>query len=123
MLSWTERLLIRLRANASTSSVERWVESVDLNQQRDENGRTVGWERLTIHAMEQWDLPTCLRQLPIKPSYVRLALGLIGARMIAPDSERATCHWLEQTSALPELLNFTARDLQLDRLYRLGDTL
>ena len=65
-----------------------------------------------MHAMEQLDLPTCLRQLPIKPSYVRLALGLIGARMIAPDSERATCHWLQQISALPELPNFTASDLQ-----------
>ena len=123
VLCWAERLLVRLRPAENTSSTQRWVESVDLAQQRDENCRTVGLERLALHAMEQLDLPNCLSQLPIKPSYVRLALGLIGARMIAPDSERATYHWLQQTSALPELLNFTASDLQLDRLYRVGDTL
>ena len=80
-------------------------------------------ERIVLHSLEQLQLPSLLASLGLKPSYQKLALGLIATRMIAPDSERATFKWLENNSALKELLGISATDLKLERLYRVGDAL
>ncbi len=43
--------------------------------------------------------------------------------MAAPGSERATWGWLDETSALPELLDLSLPDLSIMRLYRASDAL
>ena len=144
VLQWAERLIARLSVQVdvpsslsdsrSTSDSDStsdcgpdgtgpWMERVDLYSGQDEQVRTVGLERLALHSIEQLELSVCLTELGLKPSYQRLALALIGARMIHPTSERATHHWLDQVSALPELLQFHPSDLKLERLYRVGDAL
>jgi transposase len=51
------------------------------------------------------------------------AIGSLIGRMTAPGSELATHHWLQQRSALGELIDFDFTTLDLMALYRISDRL
>ena len=124
VLEWVQRLVTRLNLHANDDNDEpQWIERVDLRRGQDEDVRSVALERLGLHSLEQLGLPALLTRLGLNDSYQKLAIALIIARMIRPQSELATYHWLSEVSALPELLGIRAAQLKLERLYRVGDAL
>ena len=52
-----------------------------------------------------------------------MILAQVVARMAAPGSELSTWGWLNETSALGELLDLSFTDLSIMRLYRAADVL
>jgi len=94
------------------------VASLDLVQPR-----SVGVEHVGLHALAQLELEPFLASLGINAVTRRIILMQVVARMAAPGSELATWGWLNETSALPELLELSLTDLSLMRLYRAADVL
>ena len=85
--------------------------------------RSVGVEQVGLWAMEQLRFETLLGDLGLNGPQRAAALGLIIARMAAPGSERATHRWLQQSSALGELIDFDYTKMSLMQLYRTSDRL
>lgn len=109
------------RAPAGQSAaefVEVDVASLELTQPR-----SVGVEHLGLHALAQMEFEPLLAALGINAITRAMILAQVVARMAAPSSELATWGWLNDTSALGELLGLSFTDLSIMRLYRAADTL
>ncbi len=98
--------------------VEVDVHSLELAQPR-----SVGVEHVGLHALAQLEFEPLLASLGISPITRSMILAQVVARMAAPASELATWGWLNETSALGELLDLSFTDLSLMRLYRAADVL
>ena len=85
--------------------------------------RSVGVEQVGLHALAQLEFEPLLESLGINAITRAMILAQVVARMAAPGSELATWRWLNDTSALGELLDLSFTDLSLMRLYRAGDVL
>ena len=86
--------------------------------------RSVGAERLALHALDQLAFRDALEAAGTAPRDARVATALVLARMLQPSSERAACDWLNSRSATLELLGLEcARPLSLNKLYRTADLL
>ncbi len=99
------------------------IQSVDVNSLELVRPRSVGVEHLGLWAMEQLRLEQLLGDLGLNGPQRAAALGLIIGRMAAPGSERATHRWLQQTSALGELIDFDYTRVSPMQLYRTSDRL
>ncbi len=99
------------------------IQSVDVNSLELVRPRSVGVEHLGLWAMEQLRLEQLLGDLGLNGPQRAAALGLIIGRMAAPESERATHRWLQQTSALGELIDFDYTRMSPMQLYRTSDRL
>jgi hypothetical protein len=64
-----------------------------------------------------------LKEFGLKTDQIAASVGVIAGRMIVPGSERATHYWLQNISALGELMGFDFSLLSLDRLYKASDYL
>ena len=98
--------------------VEVDVSSLELSRPR-----SVGVEHVGLHALAQLEFEPILASLGINAITRSMILAQVVARMAAPGSELATWTWLNDTSALGELLKLSFTDLSLMRLYRAGDVL
>ncbi len=85
--------------------------------------RRVGIEQLALQALRQLKLDDKLKDLGFNRHQLAAALGNIVARMAFPTSERATHAWLQQRSALGELIGYDFEGMGLDRLYQASDLL
>jgi hypothetical protein len=74
----------------------------------------------TIKSLELDDLFTTLG---FNQPALDAAIGVIAARLIAPSSERATHLWLQELTALDELLAADFATLSQDRVYKTSDLL
>ncbi len=81
--------------------------------------RSVGVEHVELHALAQLQLEPFLASLGVNTVTRRIML----MQVAAPGSELATWGWLNETSALPELLELSLTDLSLMRLYRSANVL
>ena len=99
------------------------IQSVDVNSLELVRPRSVGVEQLGLWAIEQLRLEALLADLGLNGPQRAAALGLIIGRMAAPGSERATHRWLQQTSALGELIDFDYTRMSPMQLYRTSDRL
>lgn len=97
--------------------------SVDVDRLEVVRPRTVGVEHVALQAAEQLGLPGLLRDLGFNRHQRAAALGNIIGRMTAPGSEQATHRWLQQRSALGELLGYDFEGLSDRRLYEASDLL
>ena len=98
--------------------------SVHLDTLDNAHTRSVGGERIALHALEQLRLVPTLQQQGLSQRRANLAAALIVARMLQPSSERAACEWLNHSSATLELLALeTGKPLELNNLYRISDQL
>ena len=61
--------------------------------------RSVGAERLVLHALDQLAFRDALEAAGTSPRDARVASALVLARMLQPSSERAACDWLNSRSA------------------------
>jgi transposase len=98
--------------------VEVDVASLELVQPR-----SVGVEQVGLHALAQLELDPLLASLGVNAVTRAMILAQVVGRMAAPGSELATWGWLNETSALPELLELSLTDLSIMRLYRAADVL
>jgi transposase len=97
--------------------------TVDLNSVDNEEARTVGAEYVIYQTIKELEIDRKLRELGLNRHQVAASCGVIAARMIVPGSERATHHWLQNISALDELMGVDFSNLSLDRIYKVSDWL
>lgn len=96
---------------------------VDIDSIDNERSRSVGAEHVVYETIKTLGLPELLLTLGLNKSAVDAAIGVIAARLIAPSSERATHLWLQEMTALDELLDTDFSDLSQDRVYKTSDLL
>jgi len=97
--------------------------TIDVNSVENEEARTVGAEYVVYQAIKELELDRKLRELGLNRYQVATSLGIITGRMIVPGSERATHYWLQNGSALDELMGVDFSILSLDRVYKVSDLL
>lgn len=94
------------------------VDSLQLSQPR-----SVGVEHLGLHALSQLCLIEKLTALGLTGPMRAAIIGNIIGRMAKPASELATWTWLQQRSALGELIDFDFAAMPHMALYRASDML
>jgi len=119
------RKIIREQAPviAERQDIEPDYATIDLNSVEDEETRTVGAEHVVYETIKQLGIDRKLKELGLNRHQVAASLGVIAGRMIVPGSERATHCWLQNVSALDELMGVDFSNLSLDRVYKVSDWL
>lgn len=107
---------------AAESDAERFQE-VDLDSIEMVRPRSVGVEHAALFAMRQCGFEEKLAELGFNRPQIAAAVGNIVGRMAHPGSELATHAWLQQRTALGELIDFDFETMDLNRLYRASDAL
>jgi transposase len=119
--------LLRLQeldqAPAPAAAAPPQWETVDLASLATGECRTLGGEAVALKAFEQLGFPEMLADLGLNPAQVHQAALLIIGRLLHPASERETARWVQETSALGELLGARFHLLSNNALYRLSDRL
>lgn len=101
----------------------RDIHTVDLNSLELMNSRSVGVEAVALSALLTIKLDKKLASLGFNGKQIDAALGNIIGRMVQPGSELSTHQWLQQNSALGELLDCDYSQQSLSALYRASDLL
>ena len=109
-------------AKADPDAPGRYQE-VDLDSLDLVRPRSVGVEHAALSAMRQCGFEAKLAEFGLNRPQIAAAVGNIVARMAHPGSELATHAWLQQRSALGELIDFNFEAMDLNRLYRASDAL
>jgi hypothetical protein len=117
--------LIRLRASVveERSAQAPDYHTVDLDTLELLRPRSVAIEHVALAALRQVGLDKKLAALGFNGPQQAAAIGTLVARMAAPGSELATHQWLQEQSALGELIDFDFLELDLMALYRISDQL
>ena len=100
------RKIIREQASviAGREDVPPDYETIDINSVEDEEARTVGAEHVVYETIKELEIDRKLKELGLNRHQVAASLGVIAGRMIVPGSERSTRYWLQNVSALDELM-------------------
>jgi transposase len=106
----------------SITAASRYVE-VDLSTLEQVRPRTVGVEHMALASLRQLGFEEKLVALGFNKPQIAAAVGNVIGRMAAPASELATHTWLQQTTALGELIDYDYEGMDLQRLYRSADQL
>lgn len=106
----------------ATESASRFQE-IDLATLEQVRPRTVGVEQVTLASVRQFRFEEKLATLGFNKPQIAAALGNVIGRATAPGSELATYAWLQQTTALGELIGYDFEGMDLQRLYRSADQL
>lgn len=85
--------------------------------------RSIGVEHAGMAALNWLNLPQILEATGLNGIQRAAAIGSVIGRMAAPGSELATWHWLQERSALGELLEVDYEAMSLMSLYRASDLL
>ena len=112
-------------AQASARDVDEAgrYQEVDLDSLELVRPRSVGVEHAALSVMRQCGLQDKLAELGLNRPQIAAAVGNIVGRMAHPGSELSTHAWLQQRSALGELIDFDFEAMDLNRLYRASDAL
>ncbi len=103
---------------------ENRTATVSLDSLTSEQDRSVGCERLALHALTELGFAEILDGLGVSPRDARIATALVMARIVHPASERETHRWMNTNSTVLELLDLdTGKEVTLDKLYRTCDLL
>ena len=98
-------------------------QEVDLDSLDLVRPRSVGVEHAALSAMRQCGFKDKLAEIGFNRPQIAAAVGNIIGRKAHPGSELATHAWLQQRSALGELIGFDFEAMDLNRLYRASDAL
>lgn len=97
-------------------------ETISINTIKNSNSRTIGAEQVFLSQIDAYGLEEILRDLNFTDQQIRYAKMLIIGRAVHPGSERETCRWTREDSALKELLK--TKDKVYDMaLHRVADKL
>lgn len=80
-------------------------ETVDVNSVKSSDVRSVGVEYLTLNQMGEYHLDSILKGLQASEKQIIYAKMLIAGRIAHPASERETVRWINENSAIHELLH------------------
>ena len=105
-----------------TESTERFQE-VDLDTLEQVRPRSVGVEHAALTTLRQLGFEEKLFELGFTKPQVAAALGNVIGRMAAPASELATYDWLQNRTALGDLIGYDYEGMDLQLLYRSADNL
>ena len=97
--------------------------TIDVNSVANGEARTVGAEYIVYETIKELAIDQKLRKLGLNKHQLAASLGVIAGRMIVPGSERWTHYWLQNISALDELMGVDFSNLSLDRVYKVSDQL
>ena len=103
--------------DSSEKTEDVQYEMVDVNSLRNSDIRSLGAEHVVHNQIEEYNLDTILKENGFSDSQAEYARMLIAARLIHPSSERETARWLNENSALCELMqsNLAVYDNALHR--------
>lgn len=118
-----QALAARFVARAPLEATPEAFVEVDVASLELVQPRTVGVEQVGLYALAQLRFDALLQSLGINAVTRAMIVSQVVGRMAAPGSERATWGWLNERSALTELLDLTLPDFSIMRLYRAADVL
>jgi hypothetical protein len=98
-------------------------QTVDVNSLENEQIRSVGGESVVLATIKELELDNKLESLGFKRANIEAAIGVITARLLAPASEYATHIWLQNETALDDLMDTSFESLSQDRVYKVSDML
>lgn len=103
--------------DSSEKTEDVQYEMVDVNSLRNSDIRSLGAEHVVHNQIEEYNFDTILKENGFSDSQAEYARMLIAARLIHPSSERETARWLNENSALCELMqsNLAVYDNALHR--------
>lgn len=84
-------------------------ESVDINSIETSDSRTIGVEHIVASSMQEYNLDKVLKKLKFNDKQIDYARLLISGRLVHPASERETVRWINENSAICELLKTDAK--------------
>jgi hypothetical protein len=90
--------------NKTISKTEPAYESVDINSVSASDVKTIGAEHIIVEALKAYQFDSILRDLSFSNNEIDYAKMLIAGRLVHPGSERETARWINENSALSELL-------------------
>lgn len=121
------RKIIRRHGQRSPVAIEAQskpdYQTVDLNSLENEQIRSVGAESVVLATIKELELDRQLEALGFNRPNIEAAIGVITARLLAPTSERATHLWLQNETALDDLMDTSFEPLSQDRVYQVSDML
>lgn len=79
-------------------------EEVDINSLNTSDSRSIGPEHVAVSQINAYGFDKILKKLQFEDNQITYAKMLVAARIIHPDSERETARWINETSAISELL-------------------
>ena len=91
--------------------------TVDLDTLEHEEPRSVGGERVCLAGLEELGFRALLHEQGVRGRDARIAIALVVAKMLHPNSERESLRWLQEDSAALELLDLD-RGKAVSRLRR-----
>ena len=118
-----QHTLLNLGTDFEINSAASDYHEVDLNSLEALRSRTMGGEHLLLEALHLLDLDKKLKELGFSRPQLTAALGSIIGRACRPGSERATHDWLQNFSALGELISYDFGKISLSRMYEVADKL
>lgn len=98
-------------------------ESVDISTLKMENARSIGIEHISFEAIRQLGLGQYLTDLGFSKRQAALAIGVITARLAGCCSDKASFEWLQNISAIDELLETDFSHLAPKSVYAIADRL
>jgi transposase len=121
------RKIIRRHGQGSPVAIEAQsrpdYQTVDVNSLENEQIRSVGGESVVLATIKELELDRQLEALGFNRPNIEAAIGVITARLLAPTSERATHLWLQNETALEDLMDTSFEPLSQDRVYQVSDML
>lgn len=117
------KTIIRQQASVVAEGEDADYETVDVNSVDNEQSRSVGAEYVVYETIKELEIEGMLKSLGFNKHEVSAAVGVIAGRMIVPGSERATHYWMQNQTALDELMRVDFSSLSLDRIYKVSDLL
>jgi len=99
---------------------EKNLQTVDLDSVAIENVREIGSEWMCYQAMNQLGLRQYFEKTGFAPDDSNLSLMHIISRAVCPASEHATVEWLQDNTALCELIGIDAASVNHHKLYRIS---
>ena len=108
--------------DAPAEQAERF-QDVDVSTLELVRPRTVGVEHAALATLRQLGFEEKLSDLGFNSTQIAAAVGNVIGRMTAPGSELATYGWLQNRTALGELIGYDYEGMDLQQLYRSADRL
>jgi transposase len=113
----------RQAATPSKETAGGQYHEVDVDSLQLVRPRSVGVEHFGLAALGWLELPSILAEVGFNGIQQAAAIGSVIGRMAVPGSELATWRWLQERSALGELLEVDFEAMPLMSLYRASDLL
>lgn len=111
-----------VQSNPEEKPAEHY-QSVDLDSLHHHCCRTIGLEHISYETLKVLGIEQKLFDLGITDRQVKIAIGVIVARLVRPASERATHNWLRTQSGIDEVVGTDFTKLGLRSVYQSGDIL